>query len=352
MNDNDDEEDGPAEEGARPEAPTLYDRFELGRRATRVHQRLLVWAGLVGVVTVIEGRKREALLVGIVLGFGEFAFWQVRTPKLRRRQGAALALGLAVAVVAAVVILKWGGTAKRSAALESSKTPLRLEAVPVGLRLFDVAFSDDHGLPSANEGWDDLHTQGGVDLYESQLSLIFSNRSDVDLNVRRVQLVITAAGPASIKSEYYVFSQGDEAVRQWAARFLVAERGSRADVYPAVDGVPGWLARPAREPYFPTNTLPVPAGKIRQARLVVRLPVQGRSVSYRVIATVSTPTRDFIVKSSPLRIANGAQSQRLPDSYVLGAIAYGADGTLCNVDGWVSSARFDRLECAGGKLEG
>jgi hypothetical protein len=102
----------------------------------------------------------------------------------------------------------------------------------------------------------------------------------------------------------------------------------------------------------PKKTNVTRARKIYQALLVVQLFVLGHVVDYRVIAHVSSPACDYIATSSPLQIANSPQSRRAPHDYVLGAIAYGRDGTDCNVPGWVTPARAGRLGCVAGKLAG
>jgi hypothetical protein len=245
----------------------------VNRQLTGAPLLLALGAGALALVLLVESTQRARL------GFR----WRATT-----------AGGTLCAIASLVLVLNPFASARAEG--------LRLTVEQTAPGLFDVALPQAIGQPTASVGWAQLHAQGGIDVYSSQLHVTLANTSPKSLTVNTLQLeVIHSSAPprGTLANEY---SQGSESLAHFGASLPTPSSGAVSPVYEmspnagdvttgAVDG----------EPYFLSHYISLSYGEIYPLSLTVQTRLPGE-LTYRLLVRGSTPQSEYSATSGPLRI--------------------------------------------------
>jgi hypothetical protein len=253
------------------------------------------------------------------------------------------------------------GTVNCATVTKEPSGQLRATIVPTDPGVFNVAFANDIGLPKANTGWQELHDQGGVDVYQALFNVTLANRSDKPVTVRDIHIEVVGAAAAPNGSRAFVFTQGDGPVSQFASRITTTADSTRSPLYKSeAGGPPGWEKEPPDPPFFKRNYIALRPGEIYEATVSVTADLsEARMVRFRFVISGSTPERNFTLRDSAVsRVSSlvdrdSSTNPQYQHYYVDGFLAHAAaNNYLCpgmRASGWygASAADFKLGGCPG-----
>jgi hypothetical protein len=155
---------------------------------------------------------------------------------------------------------------------------------------YQVVFRRDIGLPTPANGWATLHAGGGIDVGRSKFRFTFANRSGTPLSITDVHTQVLGRASPPTGSLAGVYTQGDEALKDFFVQLDNPTPGSTAALHRARSG----SFSAAATPFFQANDISLRPGEIYQGTVTVMTNVDA-APRYRFVVVGQTAGGSFSI---------------------------------------------------------